>query len=99
MFSYFFCLYVFLLISIRFTDWLDAIQRFVLRRESLWTCVCARVCVCDLLLSVFLGQTDVMHQSVFELIHTEDQQEFRRNLHWALNPPTSAQPEDSPPGQ
>ncbi|KAJ8003631.1 hypothetical protein DPEC_G00150340 [Dallia pectoralis] len=45
----------------------------------------------------YLGfhQTDVMHQSVFELIHTEDQQEFRRNLHWALNPPT--QPAGSPP--
>lgn len=36
---------------------------------------------------MFFYQTDVMHQSVFELIHTEDQQEFRRNLHWALNPP------------
>ncbi|KAF1441959.1 AHR protein, partial [Pygoscelis papua] len=44
----------------------------------------------------YLGfhQTDVMHQSVFELIHTEDQQEFRRNLHWALNPPHA--PEGAP---
>ncbi|XP_009697828.1 PREDICTED: aryl hydrocarbon receptor-like, partial [Cariama cristata] len=46
----------------------------------------------------YLGfhQTDVMHQSVFELIHTEDQQEFRRNLHWALNPPHVPEGEPSP---
>lgn len=31
-----------------------------------------------------------MHQSVYELVHTEDQQELRRNLHWALNPPAAA---------
>ncbi|KAG7315377.1 hypothetical protein KOW79_021465 [Hemibagrus wyckioides] len=46
----------------------------------------------------YLGfhQTDVLHQCVFELVHTEDQQAFRRNLHWALNPPTTEQqPENS----
>lgn len=39
-----------------------------------------------------------MHQSVYELVHTEDQQELRRNLHWALNPPAAASAitQDSP---
>ncbi|NXW37961.1 AHR protein, partial [Phaetusa simplex] len=48
----------------------------------------------------YLGfhQTDVMHQSVFELIHTEDQQEFRRNLHWALSPPHAPEGEPSAEG-
>uniref|UniRef100_A0A3Q4MW86 Aryl hydrocarbon receptor n=1 Tax=Neolamprologus brichardi TaxID=32507 RepID=A0A3Q4MW86_NEOBR len=42
----------------------------------------------------YLGfhQTDVMHQSVYELVHTEDQQELRRNLDWALNPPDPTSP-------
>ncbi|KAM7049498.1 aryl hydrocarbon receptor-like [Acridotheres tristis] len=46
----------------------------------------------------YLGfhQTDVMHQSIFELIHTEDQPEFRRNLHWALDPPGTPKGEPSP---
>lgn len=48
------------------------------------------------------GKTDVMHQSVYELVHTEDQQELRRNLHWALNPPPATiatMTQDSPPGE
>ncbi|XP_008942163.1 PREDICTED: aryl hydrocarbon receptor-like, partial [Merops nubicus] len=46
----------------------------------------------------YLGfhQTDVLHQNIFQLIHTEDQQEFRRNLHWALDPPHVPQGDPSP---
>ncbi|KAM6978387.1 aryl hydrocarbon receptor-like [Tautogolabrus adspersus] len=40
----------------------------------------------------YLGfhQSDVVHQSVFELIHTDDRAVFRQQLHFALNPPTDA---------
>lgn len=39
----------------------------------------------------FLGfhQSDIVHQSVFELIHTDDRAIFRRQLHFALNPNTN----------
>lgn len=40
----------------------------------------------------YLGfhQSDVVHQSVFELIHTDDRAMFRQQLHFALNPPAVA---------
>ncbi|KAL4646913.1 aryl hydrocarbon receptor-like isoform X1 [Arapaima gigas] len=36
----------------------------------------------------YLGfhQSDIIHQSVYELVHAEDRAEFRRQLHWALDP-------------
>lgn len=34
-------------------------------------------------------QSDVVHQSVFELIHTDDRALFRRQLHFALKPDTT----------
>lgn len=36
-------------------------------------------------------QSDVIHQSVFELIHTDDRALFRQQLHFAINPPGSQQ--------
>ncbi|XP_043822877.1 aryl hydrocarbon receptor isoform X2 [Dromiciops gliroides] len=47
----------------------------------------------------YLGfqQSDVIHQSVFELIHTEDRAEFQRQLHWTLNPGQAA--DSVPQGQ
>ncbi|KAL3056037.1 hypothetical protein OYC64_018695 [Pagothenia borchgrevinki] len=40
----------------------------------------------------YLGfhESDVVHQSVYELIHTDDRSLFRQQLHFALNPPTAA---------
>lgn len=47
----------------------------------------------------YLGfhQSDVVHQSVFELIHTDDRLMFRRQLHFALNP-TQCELSDDPDG-
>ncbi|XP_067880910.1 aryl hydrocarbon receptor-like [Heterodontus francisci] len=47
----------------------------------------------------YLGfhQSDVLHQPVFEFIHTEDRHEFHRQLHWAWNP--TSVPQSDPLGQ
>ena len=36
-------------------------------------------------IETFLGfhQSDVIHQSVFELVHSEDREELQRQLHWS----------------
>lgn len=43
--------------------------------------------VAEVLCSLLRRQSDVVHQSVFELIHTDDRDVFRQQLHFALNPP------------
>ncbi|XP_038605226.1 aryl hydrocarbon receptor-like [Tachyglossus aculeatus] len=46
----------------------------------------------------YLGfhQSDIIYQSVFELIHTDDRAMFQCQLHWSLNPPSYGESEQEP---
>lgn len=46
-----------------------------------------RTCASDL--PTLCSQSDVVHQSVLELIHTDDRALFMRQLHFALDPPAT----------
>ncbi|KAI7806283.1 aryl hydrocarbon receptor 1a [Triplophysa rosa] len=62
---------------------LQVINGFVLAVTSSGTIFYTSSTVAD-----YLGfhQSDLIHQSVYELVHTEDRAEFQKQLHWALNP-------------
>ena len=45
-------------------------------------------CPAPVTINNFLFQSDIIHQSVMELIHSEDREEFKRQLTWNSMLPT-----------
>ncbi len=37
---------------------------------------------------VYIFKSDIIHQSIYELIHSEDRDEFKKQLNWTSNLPS-----------